>query len=58
MTMASQRLQPWATRLFVQRIIQTNNKATQKLRTTDFLWEPPATDGFSSQMNHNWYHDS
>ena len=37
MALASWRLQPWATRLFVQQIIQTNNKAkTQKLHITEF----------------------
>ena len=30
MTLASWRLQPWATRRFVQQIIQTNNKANTK----------------------------
>ena len=30
MTLVSLRLQPWATRLYVQKIIQTNNKANTK----------------------------
>ena len=36
MTLAPWRLQPRATRLFVQQIIKTNNKANTKLQTTEF----------------------
>ena len=36
MALASWRLRPWATRLFVQQIIQTNNKPTQKLHIIEF----------------------
>ena len=50
MPLASWRLQPWATRLFVQQIIQTNNKASTKAPLHWVLWEPPITGGFSSQM--------
>ena len=63
MTLASLRLQPWATRLFVQQIIQTNNKVDTKDLHHWVLWEPPITAGFSSQMgrwcgNSHWYYDS
>ena len=50
MTLASWRLQPWATPPFVQQIIQTNNKANTKTSSHRVLWEPPITCGFSSQM--------
>ena len=58
-TLASWRLQPWTTRLFVQQIIQTNNNAPHHW----VLWEPSITGGFSSQMggwcgNRHWYYDS
>ena len=63
MTLASWRLQPWATRLFVRQIIQTNNKANTKAPHHWVLWEPSITGGFSAQMgrwcgNRHWYYDS
>ena len=51
MTLASWRLQPWATRLFVRQIIQTNNKAHTKAPYHWVLWEPSITGGFSSQKS-------
>ena len=41
--LASWLLEPWATRLFVQQIIQTNNKASTKAPYHWVLWEPPIT---------------
>ena len=63
MTLTSWRLQPRATRLFVQQIIQTNNKANTKAQHHWVFWEPPSAGGFSSQMgrwcgNRHWYYDS
>ena len=62
-TLVSWRLQPWATRLFVQQIIKTNNKANTKAPHHLVLWEPSVTGGFSLQMgqwcgNRHWYYDS
>ena len=51
MPLASWRLQPWATWLFVQQIIQTNNKANPKAPHHRVLWEPPINGGFSWQMD-------
>ena len=61
-TLVSWRLQPWETWLFVQQIIQTNNKANTKAPHHWILWEPPITVDFSSQMgrwcgNRHWYYD-
>ena len=56
MTLASSRLQPWATRLFVQQIIQTNNKANTKAPHHWVLWEPSITGCFSSQIG-RWCRD-
>ena len=63
MTLASWRLQPWATRLFVQQIIQTNIKANTKAPHHWVLRGLSITGGFSSQMgrwcgNRHWYYDS
>ena len=63
MALASWRLQPWATRPFVQEIIQTHNKANTKAPHHWVLWEPRITGGSSSQMgrwcgNRHWYYDS
>ena len=62
-TLASWRLQPWATRLFVRQIIQTKSKANTKAPRHRVLWEPSITGGFSSQMgrwcgNRHWYYDN
>ena len=50
MTLVSLRLQPWATRLFVQQLFRLTRKANTKAPHHWVLWELRITGGLSSQM--------